>query len=258
MNTHFQPLTSKQPDKFTWIPPTDVEHVAGQPLLPLHAGELAMAATTMPLALAQIDGVWNVVAVAGLQPQHNLFVRDGVWLGRYQPACIATYDFDMQVVGDFMLMRFNTAGKLSANPGALGAESMYDDQGQLTPKVAEIQAQLKRTAPLLHLTQQAVQALADAGVLMPWPASLMDKIGMKLPGLYLVDEAALARLPAETFLALRDKKALGIAYAINLSVYQGHLLVRLNRHNPAIDTADDVDVLFGEKLDDDDTLKFDF
>ena len=91
MNTHYQPITPKHADKFYWIPPADVEHVAGLTVLPLHAGELAAAATTMPLAFAQTDGEWNLVAVVGLQPQHNLFVRDGKWLGRYQPVCVSTY-----------------------------------------------------------------------------------------------------------------------------------------------------------------------
>lgn len=257
MKTHYQPLNPKHADKFTWIPPADLEYIAGQPIVPIHAGELAMAASTMPLALAQIEGEWNLVAVAGLQPQHNLFVKNGKWLGRYQPASVATYDFDMQTVAGMMLLRFNTAGKLSANPGAAGAESMYDAQGQLTPRVAAIQDTLKKITPLLAVTRQAVQALADAGVLQPWTEQLKQGLGMKLDGLYLVDEAALARLSPESFLKLREARALGIAYAVNLSIFQGHLLKRLDKHNPAVDSPADVDTLFGENLDDD-TLKFDF
>lgn len=258
MKAHYQPLNANKADAFYWIPPTDVEHVAGQPLLPLHAGELAMAATTMPVALAQIDGQWNLVAVAGLQPQHNLFVQNGNWIGRYQPACIATYDFDMQVVSELMLLRFNTAGKLSANAGAVGAEPMYDANKQLSPKVAAIRQQLIKNTPLYTHTQKAAQALADAGVLTPWPEKLSNQVGMKLQGLYHVNEATLARLSDESFLKLRQAKALGIAYAVNLSLFQSHLLVRLNKHNPAVDSPEDVDTLFNEGDNDDDILRFDY
>lgn len=258
MNTHYQPITPKHADKFYWIPPADIEHVAGLTTLPLHAGELAAAATTMPLAFAQTDGEWNLVAVVGLQPQHNLFVRDGKWLGRYQPVCVSTYDFDLQVVADMALLRFNTAGKLSANPGAVGAQSMFTEQGQVMPAVQSIQDSLVRTTPLFNATRKAVQALSDAGVLAPWPQQIKNEVQMQLDGLYYVDEAALAGLTDAAFLALRQAKALGMAYAVNLSLFQSHLLARLAKHNPAVDTPADADVLFGEGLDDDDTLKFDF
>lgn len=256
MSANFQVLNKKQPELFQWVPPVDVTHVAGQPLLPIHAGELGVAASTMPLALTQLDGVWQVVAVAGLQPQHNLFVLNGQWLGRYQPRSVATYDFDVQTVGQLSFLRFNLNGKLAASPGQVGAQPLLQADGSLTPAVQAIQDQLQKDAPLLARTQKAVQALADAGVLRPWPESLVEQVGVKLSGLYCLDEAALAKLADSDFLALRNAQALGIAYAVNFSLQQCHLLVRLQQHNPAVDSAADVDTLFGEQPDD--TIRFDF
>lgn len=256
MSANYQILNKKHAELFHWVPPVDVSHVAGQPLLPIHAGELGVVASTMPLALAQQDGVWQLVAVAGLQPQHNLFVLNGQWLGRYQPRSVATYDFDLHTVGNLAFLRFNVNGKLAATADQAGAQPMLQADGQLTPAVQAIQDQLQKDAPLFARTQQAVQALASAGVLMPLPAALKDQLGLKLDGLYCVDEAALAKLPDADFLALRRAQALGIAYAVNLSLQQAHLLLRLQKHNPAVDTPADVDVLFGEGGDD--TLSFNF
>lgn len=256
MTANYQILSKKQRDVFCWIPPVDVSYVAGQPLLPIHAGELALVASTMPLALAQLEGQWQLVAVAGLQPQHNLFVHNGQWVGRYQPRSVATYDFDLHTVGKLSFLRFNLNGKLAATADQAGAQALMAEDGSLIPAVQAIQDQLQKDTPLFARTQKAVQALVDANVLMPWPAVLTEQLGMKLDGLYCVDEAALAKLSDADFLALRQAQALGIAYSVNLSLQQGHLLMRLQKHNPPVDTPADVDVLFGEGGDD--TLKFNF
>ncbi|MEZ2722136.1 SapC family protein [Paenalcaligenes hominis] len=256
MSANYQILNQNHSEQFYWIPPANLSYIAGQPLLPLHAGELALAASTMPVAITQLGGVWQLVAVAGLQPQHNLFVLNGEWLGRYQPRCISTYDFDLHQMGKAAFLRFNLSGKLAAQADSLGAQPLMQGDGSLTPAVQTIQDQLLKDAPLFARTQQAVQALADAQVLMPWPTALVDALGMKLPELYCLNEAALAKLPDADFLALRQAQALGIGYGVNMSLQQGHLLLRLQRHNPAVDSADQVDVLFGSKGDD--TIRFNF
>lgn len=91
---------------------------------------------------------------------------------------------------------------------------------------------------------------------MPWPTTLVDQVGLKLSGLYCLNEAALAKLSDESFLALRKAQALGIAYGVNMSLQQVHLLMRLQRHNPAVDSPIEVDVLFGKNGDD--TISFNF
>lgn len=256
MSANYQILNKKNIDAFYWIPPTDITYIAGQPLLPIHAGELGPASSTMPLAFAELDGQWQLVAVAGLQPQHNLFVHNGQWLGRYQPRYVNSYDFDMQIVGNLAFLRFNVNGKLSATPEQQGAVPMMTAEGELSPAVQAIQDQLQKDSPLFARTQAAVQALADAGVLRAWPTALAEQVGMKLSGLYCLDEAALAKLSDANFLTLRQAQAIGMAYAVNFSLQQSHLLVRLQRHNPAVDTAADVDSLFGQNGDD--TIRFDF
>lgn len=256
MSTNYQILNKKQSEDFYWIPPTDLSYIAGQPLLPLHAGEVALAASTMPLAFAQLDGVWQLVGVAGLQPQHNLFVIKGQWAGRYQPRCVNTYNFDMHTVGKLGFLRFDLNGKLAAAADQVGAQPLMAPDGALMPEVQKTQDQLLKDQPLLQRTLKAVSALAEAGVLMPYPQALCQAAGLKLDGLYCIDEAALAKLSDASFLQLRQVQALGMAYAVNLSLQQCHLLGRLQKYNPAVDSAVDVDALFGDKGDD--TISFNF
>lgn len=256
MSANYQILNHKQSQLFHWIPPVNVNHVAGQTVLPLHSGEMALAASTMPLAFTKIQGQWQLVAVVGVQPQHNAFVKEGQWLGRYQPRCISTYDFDLHTLGAATFLRFNLAGKLAAAAGVMGSQPLMQADGSLSPAVQSIQDQLVKDTPLYLRTQAAVQALAQAQVLMPWPDALLQQSGMKLNQLYCLDEGALAKLPDQDFLALRQAQALGMGYGVNMSLQQVHLLVRLQRHNPAVDSATQVDTLFGNKGDD--TISFNF
>lgn len=188
-----------------------------QTLFELDATELAAAATTMPLAIAEQNGQWGLYAVTGLQPEQNLFLQNDNWIGNYTP---------------------HSAG----NP--------HPDSARYETRLAK--------------TREAVQALIDAKVLAPWPQLLKDQVGMQLPGLYCINEAKLAALPAADFLLLRHAQALGIAYGVNLALQQCHLLVRLaNRAHGALadggadaDVTGSADALFGEGQDD--TLRFDF
>ena len=250
MTANYQPLNKKDQHHFHWTPPTDLAHIAGQPLIPLHAGEVGLAASTMPLAISKHNGAWQLVGVVGLQPQHNLFVHDGKWLGRYQPRSISTYGFDLQTVGKLSFLRFDTNSKFAASAEKVGAEAMFTADGSLTPAVQQIQDQLLKDAPLFALTEKAIQALADANVLMPYP----DVGTAHGCDLFAINEKALAELDDETFLGLRKAHALGIAYSVNLSLQQAHLLKRLEKYNPAVDSAAQVDDLFGN----DETLKFNF
>ena len=100
-----------------------------------------------------------------------------------------------------------------------------------------------------------VKALAKAKVITPWPEALQSQLGLAINGLHMIDEKALSQLYDETFLSLRKAQALPIAYAVNLSLPQTHLLGRLARLNPGYVTApENLDSFF----DNDEDLSFDF
>jgi hypothetical protein len=71
----------------------------------------------------------------------------------------------------------------------------------------------------------------------------------------MIDEKAMAQLEDAAFLTLRRAQALPIAYALNLSIPQTHLLARLARLNPGeVAPPENLDELF----EGDDDLSFDF
>jgi len=47
------------------------------------------------------------MGVCGLETGHNLFIKDGKWLGNYRPVWLATYPFDIVAVGEKGIVAFD-------------------------------------------------------------------------------------------------------------------------------------------------------
>jgi hypothetical protein len=58
-------ITPKECQSECWPPPENFNFAANQGFIPLHAGELAKAVASMPLALAREKRDWKLVAVIG-------------------------------------------------------------------------------------------------------------------------------------------------------------------------------------------------
>ncbi|WP_288373066.1 MULTISPECIES: SapC family protein [Gammaproteobacteria] len=245
-------LSPKECQGKTWHPPVDLSFAADKALIPLHAGELAKAAATMPLALIKEHREWRLVGVCGIETGHNLFIKDGKWLGNYRPAWLSSYPFEIVAVGEKGVVTIDRdSGLLGAEEG----EPFFDEQGQMSDAVS-IRVEALKTSHRKHqATQKALSALAKTKVITPWPEALYSQLGLSINGLHMIDEKALSQLDDETFLSLRKAQALPIAYAVNLSLPQTHLLGRLARLNPGYVTApENLDSFF----DNDEDLSFDF
>jgi|TARA_A100001518_G_scaffold3542_1_gene3914 hypothetical protein len=255
--TQYLAISPKECQGLAWHPPSDVSFMATQPLVPLHAGELAKAASSMPLALVREGREWKLVGVAGFQPNHNLFIKEGKWVGNYQPQALKTWPFVVINVGEKGIMALDReSGVLAASVDEPGAAPFFDSHGEPAPALQAVLAILKENHAKQQATQRALAALNTAGVITPWPENLITSLGMQVKGLHMINEQALAQLESDAFLTLRKAQALPIAYALNLSLQQTHLLTRLARLNPgSVAAPENLDELFGEG---DDELTFDF
>lgn len=251
-------LSPKECQGLSWYPPLDLAFAAHQALLPLHAGELAKAAASMPLALIEQGRDWRLVGVCGLTPGHNLFIKQGKWLGHYRPDWLSSWPFEIVTVGEKGLVTFDRESGLSGEEGRVGEESaepFFDEQGQMKEAVATRVEALKTSYGKQQATQKALSVLGTLGLVAPWPEALQRQLGLAIDGLHMVDEKALAQLDDESFLTLRRAQALPIAYAVNLSLPQTHLLARLARLNPgSVAAPENLDSFF----DSDEDLSFDF
>ena len=103
----------------------------------------------------------------------------------------------------------------------MAGEEFFDAAGNLSPALKTVFDALMHVERNRKVTDLAVAALAQAGVIRSWPIKLKTDQGEQaVGGLHRVDEAALRALPDEAFLKLRKAAALPIAYAQTLSVGQ--------------------------------------
>jgi SapC len=227
---------------------------ANDALAPVVSAELARAARALPLAFLHKAGRLVLVAVLSLTPSRNMLVGpDGRWLGHYIPACFRSYPF--------RLFPAKETGRLVLcieEDGGVGTdgEDFFDQEGNLSPILKKVFDFLSEYERSRQATDVAVSALAEAGVVRPWPIQI--EAGNNIAGLHRIDEAALNALSDDAFVKLRKSFALPIAYAQMLSAPHINVLEQLSRSElrpkPAADFPESLDGLFG--LTSGDTIKF--
>lgn len=240
-----------------WRRFTDYRHAAELATVPVMAPEAAQAAAHLPLVFIKQGEQFVLSALLGLanHANHCLNAHDS-WEAGYVPAWLRTPPF-----------RIITPPGAKPSQRALGIdqqspwldstgqagfeEALLDDQRELTPAVKEVFAFLTKLEKHYAKTQQAVDALAEVGVLIPWPLTGVN--GEPLPALYRIDEAVFHKLDDAAFATLRKKGALAIAYTQMISTHQ--LPALKQRADAASPCEVDLDRLFGEN---DNELRFDF
>ena len=235
----------------SWMAPSDLSAFTDRVLIPVSPCEIGMASSAFPLAIVRLQESWQLVAVCGQEANRNLMIKDGQWLGNYLPEACSIYPFEVAAKEGKALPLFDTDSGL-LQEGTEGAP-FFDAEDKPTGEFAKIMEQLIRRASMQDKLQQMCEALAEAKVLAPWPDELRKRSGININGLMMMNEKALNELDDEAFLQVR--KALPLAYAINFSLAQQHIIQRLARLNPEPMSLDEVAETFGDT---DDTIKFNF
>lgn len=173
----------------------------------LTLAEFAPASRVYPILFAQ-DGAGKPVPVAllGLRNDENLFVDDaGEWDAPYIPAFVRRYPFVLAQEGEQLTVCIDRAyaGFIEAADGAAtdapAGTPLFDAEG-------EPNAPLRESIQFLEAYQRAFEAatafcaeLAEHALLteVHAVANLSDTRRFSLSGLWAIDEARLATLPAD-------------------------------------------------------------
>lgn len=237
----------------TWIPPGDISFAGHKHLVPINSHELAKAAANGPIAVVKENGHWQLVAVCGRVPGENLYIQNGRWLGSYQPEWLSIYPFQTTELNDKRVLSFDPNSGLLNEAG--DGEPFFHADGTPTEAVASRIERIKVRQKFAILTEKYIKALLRARVLAPWPLPLCEQVGMAIEGLFMLNEPALNHLEDSQLVSLRY--ALPLAYSLNFSIQQSHILQRLSAHHSRNGTDDlSIDHLFGD--DQEETFDFDF
>ena len=213
-----------------WKNVTDYAFSAENAVIQLVSAELSAAALAMPTGFIMHEAGYQLVAITSLQSGQNLYVApDGKWLGAYIPSALRAYPFRLlkPESAEKSVLCINEASGLVVE-GVEGGNDFFDDEDQPTQGIKNILNFLTQVEASRVVTQRAVDALADAGLITSWVLNLKhDEKDVPVEGLFCIDDAALDKLDDEDFLAVRNAGGLGVAYAQLFSMKQLVILERL-------------------------------
>ena len=228
--TEFTAIAPESHAKKVWKNVPDYAFAAADNFIPLMGAELFKTISAMPTGFIKQEVGYQLVGITSLQAGMNMYVApDGKWLGAYIPAVLRAYPFRLahQESPDKSILCSNEASGLVVESTEDG-NAFFDDQNQPTQGIKDILNLLSEVEVNLAITQRAVNALDDAGLITPWALKLQQgEEVVPVTGLFNVDEAALNKLDDEDFLTVRKAGGMAVAYAQLLSMNQFAVLERL-------------------------------
>lgn len=205
---------------------------SAQDVIPLAGAEFGKAAAVMPVAFVQQLGGYVPVAVMSPIAGRNFFIGPaGQWLGTYVPAALRCYPFRLlKPKGSerSFLCIDEDSGLVVDTDGT--AEDFFDAEGNPSPAIKAVWDFLSENERNRTLTDRAVAAIAEAGLIEPWPLSLkVADQTTPLNGIFRIDEPAMNALDDSDFLKLRKLGSLPLAYMQLLSMARVDVFEQLNR-----------------------------
>ena len=201
--------------------------------MPLTVTEVGHAATSYPILFTkhQQTEEFNICGLFSVEPQDNLFVRDDIWLGLYQPLCMQTHP--LYLMKDPDNDKGYTVGfePKSSDIGSDKVHAVFADDGKaselLESKTQLLQESLKNS---VH-TFQFFKKMEELKLLKPINLNIhYAETGVQsVAGLHTIDEDALYSLNAEQVHELHNNGYLGVIHACLISMLQLNRIV--HQHN---------------------------
>ncbi|WP_052812897.1 SapC family protein [Desulfonatronum thioautotrophicum] len=251
------PLSEETHSNKYWIRFTSFQFTSSTHQAPVVAAELASAIKSLALAFTRQGNIYTLTCLLSPIAGQNLFIdAAGRWLGGYVPSFFRGHPFCLARIPGTDKMRLcvdEASGLISETDGEL----FFDDKGQLSKAVTDVKDFLTKVEQNRTATDQAVSALADAGLIIPWPVKVkIDNIEVSIPDLYRVDDGKLHSLSDEAFLHLRKTQALPLAYAQLFSMPNMGLFAKLAQIRKQLDVKTGARQIQAAVQFDDDMIRF--
>ena len=218
---NYQPVSRKRHGSMRWTQHADLRFAAHESFVPLVTAEFSKAMMSFPIAFMAKGEDYVPVALFGLQPGHNVFVRaDGQWAGQYVPAFLRASPFALRLdaTGKSVLCVDEASGLLCEGPAG---QPFFNELGEPSPAIQGVLQYLTHLDQCRRVTQVACAVLKKHALIQPWTVAFQNgTTTQSVPGLFQIDETALNALSADALLELRKVAALSPAYCQLLSIQQ--------------------------------------
>ncbi len=193
----------------------DYSFVDTSHLFPLTLFEVGTLGLAFPLIFVKHaeTGQFQFVAMTGLEPGKNLFVKDGKWIGEYVPKILECRPFRLmadQNDSELMHIGIDTDSEIVSQKKG---EAIFSKDGSHTEWFAGKKELLSGYYEQTLQTQMFCKELVNLDLLKENSLSLNSAGTQRvLNSIYLIDRDKLAGLSNEDFLALRDRGLLPLIF----------------------------------------------
>lgn len=255
-------LSSRLHAEHGWWPRQGFSHARAMATLPVLLAELPALVGHYVLALEQGEAGLQPVVLTDIGFGRNLYVdAQGRWLARYVPAALRGHPFHLRERDDGKAELCLHAEHLTDDPEA---PRLFDAHGQLAEQPQRAGDFLQQCRAQRAATLAACAALREAGLVVEWLLKVRleeNADAVSIPGLWRIDEQALAELSATGLQRLNQQGALQLAFLQPPSLRQLHLLTQRGEHlarQGALGLEPTPPESLDEWFDDDEELSFDF
>ncbi|AQS37525.1 SapC [Shewanella psychrophila] len=201
---------------------------SNQHILPITLHEFSRAATEYPIVFVKNSetGQFQSVVMLGLQPEQNLSVVNGEWIGSYIPNTVTDYPFAVVLNAEQPDKIWIGIKEQSSQVGTEVGDSLFN-AGEETPFFTRRREEIVQHFEQEQATQAILQLIAEKGLFRQQSLTVNIKGDQRnINGLYMIDEAKLNDLNDDDFLDLKKRGLLGPIYGHLTSLHQVNRLAR--------------------------------
>ncbi len=228
-------IKKEQHQKLKLANKRNLKHVAGQHIIPVTAAEFAKAASSFPVVIVKDPGSerYRSVAMLGLEAGENLFFTDDKWMGLYIPQSIGMAPFMLGVDPD---KEKTLTACIDLDSEFVGEDkdlALFDDKGEETEVLKNVQKSLGRIYENERMTEQFIKELVDNDLLQELELNINVVSGenKKLVGIFTINEEKIAKLADDKVLDFHKRGLFVPIHAMLGSLSQVNRLVQLRNES---------------------------
>jgi len=177
--------------------------------------EFSRAASIYPIVFLEDKNKdeFKPVAMLGLEPGENLFIKDDKWNASYIPAIIRRYPFALANTGEenkYTICVDNDSEFLNDDEGEL----LFNEDGTASESMERVKKYLTELQQMESFTSEFCKYFKENNMFTPLNMKVRVENEIKnVSGAYVINEERLNSLSDEAFIDMRSKNYLSVVYS---------------------------------------------
>jgi len=197
-----------------------VEHIKDMHMAPVNIFEFPEAAVEYPiLFIGDKDSVFNPILMWGIEPEENLFIKEGKWDGGFLPSTLRFFPFvahPTKEANQLALGIYETAEIVNEEDGEL----ILKEDGEKSEWFSKIVESMHHVVAAEKKTAEAMKTLSDKGLFVEQELKIVnaDKKESIIGGFHVIDAKKFFELSGDELKELQDSNLMSMIFAHFISL----------------------------------------